>query len=135
MASKYIVDTHALIWYLESSSRLGLAAKAILDDPASELVFPMIALAEAVDIVDKGRTKIASVPILLNRVLNDPRIELLPFDLDTLQTSLLARAVPEMHDRLIVAAGLLLQQQGEKVAILTRDVSITTGALLPVIWN
>ncbi|MBS1786616.1 MAG: PIN domain-containing protein [Acidobacteria bacterium] len=135
MASKYIVDTHALVWYLESSPRLGLAAKAILDDPVSELVFPMIALSEAVDIVDKGRTKIASVPILLNRVLGDPRIELLPLDLDTLQTSLHARTVPEMHDRLIAAAGLLLQQQGENVAILTKDVSIANSALLPVIWD
>jgi PIN domain nuclease of toxin-antitoxin system len=135
MASKYIVDTHALIWYLESNPRLGGAAKAILDDLASELVFPLIALAEAVDIVDKGRTKIASVPILLNRVLNDPRFDFQPFDLATLKTSLHARAVPEMHDRLIVAAGLLLQQQGESVAILTRDVSITNAALLPVIWD
>ncbi len=135
MASKYIVDTHALIWYLESNPRLGGAAKAVLDDLTSELVFPLIALAEAVDIVDKGRTKISGVPILLNRVLNDPRFELQPFDLATLQTSLQARAVPEMHDRLIVAAGLLLQQQGESVAILTRDVSITNAALLPVIWD
>ncbi len=135
MASKYIVDTHALIRYLESNPRLGAAAKAILDDLASELVFPLIALAEAVDIVDKGRTKIASAPILLNRVLNDPRFDFQPFDLATLQTSLHARAVPEMHDRLIVAAGLLLQQQGESVAILTRDVSITDAALLPVIWD
>lgn len=95
----------------------------------------MIALAEAVDIVDKGRTKIPDVPILLNRVLNDPRIELRPLNLETLQTSLQARTVPEMHDRLIVAAGLLLQQQGERVAILTKDVSITTAALLPVIWD
>jgi hypothetical protein len=40
-----------------------------------------------------------------------------------------------MHDRLIVSAGLLLQQQGDSVAILTRDVSITNAALLPVIWD
>lgn len=134
MASKYIVDTHALIRYLESNPGWR-RHKAILDDLASELVFPLIALAEAVDIVDKGRTKIASAPILLNRVLNDPRFDFQPFDLATLQTSLHARAVPEMHDRLIVAAGLLLQQQGESVAILTRDVSITDAALLPVIWD
>jgi hypothetical protein len=106
-----------------------------LDDPASELILPLIALAEAVDIVDKGRTTITGVPILLNRVLNDARIELQPFSLAILQTSLQARAVPEMHDCLIVAAGLLLQQQGEQVAILTKDVSITTTALLSVIWN
>lgn len=135
MASKYIVDTHALIWYLESSPRLGAAAKAVLDNPASDLALPLIALAEAIDIVDKRRTKIASVADLLSDVAKDVRLELLPLDLDTLQTSLHARAVPEMHDRLIVAAGLLLQQQGESVAILTKDVSITTSALLPVIWD
>jgi PIN domain nuclease of toxin-antitoxin system len=32
MVSKYIVDTHALIWYLESNPRLGAAAKVVLDD-------------------------------------------------------------------------------------------------------
>lgn len=135
MASKYIVDTHALIWYLESSPRLGAAAKTILSDPASQLVLPLIALAEAVDIVEKRRTKVASVPDLLSDVLSDSRIEFQPFDLDTLQISLRAGAVPEMHDRLIVAAGLLLEQQGASVAILTKDVSITTAALFPVIWN
>jgi PIN domain nuclease of toxin-antitoxin system len=135
MASKYIVDTHALIWYLEGSPKLGPGARAILDDLASDLIFPLIALAEAVDIVDKGRTKIPSVTILLNRVLSDPRIELQPLNLEILRTSLQARAVPEMHDRLIVAAGLLLQQLGEHVAILTKDVSLKTAALLPVIWD
>jgi PIN domain nuclease of toxin-antitoxin system len=135
MATKFIVDTHALIWYLESSQRLGVAARAILDDPASELIFPIIALAEAVDVVDKGRTKISDVPTLLNRVLNDPRLILQPLNLEILQVSLQARAVPEMHDRLIVAAGLALQNQGEEVAILTRDVSIVTAALLPIIWD
>lgn len=135
MATKFIVDTHALIWYLESNPRLGAAAQAVLDNVASELIFPLIALAEAVDIVDKGRTKLADVPTLLNRILNDPRLVLQPFDLEILQVSLQARAVPEMHDRLIVAAGLALQNQGENVAILTRDVSITTAALLPVIWD
>jgi hypothetical protein len=40
-----------------------------------------------------------------------------------------------MHDRLIVATGLALQNQGEQVAILTKDVSITAAALWPVIWD
>ncbi len=135
MATKFIVDTHALIWYLESSPRLGNAAKVVLADPVSELVLPLIALAEAVDIVDKRRTKIASVADLLSDVAKDSRLTLQPFNLEILQVSLQARAVPEMHDRLIVAAGLALQNQGEQVAILTKDVSITTAALLPVIWD
>src|SRR5262245_53620037 len=112
MATKYIVDTHALVWYLESSPRLGAAAKAVLDDPASDLVLPLIALAEAVDIVDKGRTKIPTTSILLNRVLGDARITLQPLTLEILQASLLARAVPEMHDRLIVATALQRRNLG-----------------------
>lgn len=135
MASKYIVDTHALIWYLQGNPKLGPDARLILDDPESDLTVPLIALAEAVDIVDKGRTKIPDVTILLNRVLSDPRIVLQPLNLEILQTSLQARAVPEMHDRLIVATGLFLRQFGDDVAILTKDPSINTSALLNVIWH
>jgi PIN domain nuclease of toxin-antitoxin system len=45
---KDVVDTHALIWFLEGNPRLGAAAKTVLMDPDSELILPAIALAEAV---------------------------------------------------------------------------------------
>jgi PIN domain nuclease of toxin-antitoxin system len=32
---KYVVDTHALIWFLEGNPRLGAAAKTVLMDPVS----------------------------------------------------------------------------------------------------
>jgi PIN domain nuclease of toxin-antitoxin system len=47
MVSKYIVDTHALIWYLEGNLKLGPEARLILDDPESDLTVPLIVLAEA----------------------------------------------------------------------------------------
>jgi PIN domain nuclease of toxin-antitoxin system len=53
---KYIVDTHALIWFLEGNPRLGIRAKAILSDLSSELILPAIALAESVWIVSRGKT-------------------------------------------------------------------------------
>jgi PIN domain nuclease of toxin-antitoxin system len=40
---KYILDTHALIWFLEGNSRLGVTAKEILSDSSSELILPAIA--------------------------------------------------------------------------------------------
>lgn len=61
MATKFIVDTHALIWHLEGKPTLGRKAKAVIDSPGSELVLPIIALAEAVFIVEKGRTSIPTV--------------------------------------------------------------------------
>ena len=32
MAHKHVLDTHALIWYLEGNPRLGLSARSVLDD-------------------------------------------------------------------------------------------------------
>lgn len=61
MATKYIVDTHALIWHLEGNSLLGAAAKAVTNNPNSELILPAIALAEAMFIVEKGRCSLTSV--------------------------------------------------------------------------
>ncbi len=123
-----------MIWYLEGNLRLGAAAKAVMDDPVSELILPIIALAEAVDIVDKGRTRITDVSILLDRVLNDPRIEIYSLTFEVLEQSLAATAVPEIHDRLIVATALRLQSLGHGVALLTKDNQILTAALVPVVW-
>ena len=134
MATKHIVDAHALVWYLEGNPKLGAAAKTVLDDPTSELVLPLIALAETVFIIDKGKTSIPDSATLFNRVQNDPRFEIHPLTFEILQASLKASTVPEMHDRLIVATGLHLQNTGARIAILTRDAEITASALLPVIW-
>jgi PIN domain nuclease of toxin-antitoxin system len=40
---KYVIDTHALIWFLEGNSRLGKNAKNVITDPSSQLVLPAIA--------------------------------------------------------------------------------------------
>jgi PIN domain nuclease of toxin-antitoxin system len=47
MAHKYVLDTHALVWHLEGNPRLGPQAKKAIEDPLSNLVLPIIALAEA----------------------------------------------------------------------------------------
>lgn len=135
MSIRHVVDAHALIWYLESNAKLGGAAKTILDDLASNLVLPVIALAEAVHIVNKGRTRIPSVTDLFADVTGDPRFEVYPLTFEVLQESLNALTVPEMHDRLIVATGLHLQNQGGPVSILTKDADILASTLLPVIWT
>lgn len=134
MVHKYVVDTHALIWYLEGNSLLGKAAQTVLQDAASELVVPIIVLAEAAHIINKGRTALPSVSHLLADVTQDARIEIYPLTLAILRTSLTAGSVPEMHDRLIVATTLYLQNLGHSVSLLTKDAAITTAALVPILW-
>jgi len=134
MAHRHVLDTHALIWYLEGNPRLGQDAKRVMDDPRSELVLPVIALAEAAFIVERGRTSIPDVNSLLNVVQADPRLEIYPLNLEVFQQTLRATTVPEMHDRQIVATALHLRALGHVVSILTKDDSIATASLVPIVW-
>ncbi|MEW5987026.1 MAG: PIN domain-containing protein [Chloroflexota bacterium] len=72
MAHKYILDTHALIWYLEGSPKLSAKARSIMDDPSGQLVLPLIALAEAAWIVEHGRSSIPSITSLLASIYSAP---------------------------------------------------------------
>jgi PIN domain nuclease of toxin-antitoxin system len=134
MATKFVLDTHALIWYLEGSARLSPSAKAIMDDPASEMILPAIALAEAVYIVDKGRTSISSSADLLRDVSAEKRIQVQPLTFEVIQESLSAGGVAEMHDRLIVATAIHEQKLGHQVSLLTCDANITSSGLATTIW-
>lgn len=131
----WILDTHALIWYLEGNPCLGEGARAVIDSPQSRLVLPIIALAEAAYIVEKGRTSIPGVEDLLNSVLSDPRVELYPLDWDVLQQSLTLTSIPEMHDRQIVATALVLAARGYNVALLTQDSTMIKSGVVAIIWE
>ena len=76
MADKYILDTHALVWYLEGNPKLGNKAKAVMSATDSEMILPIIGLAEAAFLIEKGRIGIPSISELLTDVKNDKRIEI-----------------------------------------------------------
>ena len=134
MALKYVLDTHPLVWYLEGNSRLSPKAKAVIDDQGNDLVLPIIALAEATFIVERGRTGIPSASDLLDSVQSDPRIEVYPLSLAILQRSLRATMIPEMHDRLILATAMQLQSLGHTVSLLTKDALMARSGLTPIVW-
>jgi len=136
MANKYILDTHALVWYLEGNSRLGRKAKTTMTAAESEMVLPLIALAEAAFLIEKGRVGIPSIANLLADVENDERIEIQPLTTTIFERSLTPEGlrIPELHDRFIVSTGLYLQDLGHTVSILTKDETITASGVLSVIW-
>jgi len=134
MAHKYVLDTHALVWYLEGNPRLGQDAKTVMDDPHSEMILPIIALAEAAYIIERGRTSIPDVQSLLKAVLADPRLEIYPLNWEVFQQTLTATAVPEMHDRQIVATAIHLRTLGYTASVLTKDNTIIAAGLVPITW-
>ncbi|MFN6517741.1 MAG: type II toxin-antitoxin system VapC family toxin [Nostoc sp. CreGUA01] len=131
---KYVIDTHALIWFLEGNSRLGVKANAILSNPDSQLVIPATTLAEAVWIVERGKTSIPSAKNLLSVVESDLRVVIYPLDKDVIETTISLSAINEMHDRQIVATALVLAGKGDEVQLLTCDSNISTSGLVPIIW-
>jgi PIN domain nuclease of toxin-antitoxin system len=136
MATKHVLDAHAIIWFLENHPALGIAAKDVLSDPASDLVLPVIALAEAVFVVDKGRTSLPNSDVLLRDVAADTRIEIAALTLEVLEISRsVSPAISELHDRLIVAHVLFLQQAGHQVTLLTKDRSIVQANVVPITWK
>lgn len=132
--SKYVVDTHALIWFIEGNPKLGIKAREILEDINSQLILPVIVLAEATWIVSKGKTSIPSVKDLLTAIDNDMRIVIYPLNQDIIVKSLSAEIVTEMHDRLIVSTALFLEDLGEKITLLSCDININESHLVSVIW-
>jgi len=131
---KYILDTHALIWFLEGNARLGLTAKEILLDSRSELVLPAIALAESVWIVSRGKTSIPSVDALLKVVKDDKRVSIYPLDSEVIEKSINLTSINEMHDRQIVSTTLVIQGQGNQVALLSCDRNICAANLVRIVW-
>jgi PIN domain nuclease of toxin-antitoxin system len=131
---KYVVDTHALIWYLEGNTRLGEQARRILADASSHLLLPAIALAEAMWIVEKGKTSIPSVVALLAALKADPRIEIVPLDATIVTKTKELTTINEMHDRQIVATALHLQDGGEFITVVSWGQNITESSSVDVIW-
>lgn len=135
MAAKHVLDAHALVWFLVGSPKLGANARAVLNAPNIDLYLPLIALAEACWMVEKGRVPtIPSVSHLLAAVDADRRVILVPLDRSILDRSLPLTSIAEMHDRQIMATALSLSSAGSSVALLTRDLNITVSGLVPVIW-
>lgn len=129
---KYIVDTHALVWHLSTDPRLGAVARRILTSRESEIVIPIIALAEARHIAERKRVAI-SFEQILQVISNDPRVIVLPLDFTVLAHM---PAQLDIHDSLIVAAALYYRDfLDEDVAVLTQDIDISGSGLVDVIWQ
>jgi PIN domain nuclease of toxin-antitoxin system len=134
MANEYVVDAHALIWFLGANPRRGANARAAMQDPANVLYLPIIALAEACWAVEHGKTAVPSVAALLADVDADPRIVLVPLDRAILDRAHTLLAIGEMHDRQIAATALHIAGASSSVPVLTCDADITSSGLVPVVW-
>ena len=109
----YVVDTHALLWFLSKDRKLGSRAKGILES-ATEILVPTIVMAEAVTVIEKRRVAL-SIDELLHSI-EDASFVVVPFGADTFRAMLELPSGIELHDRMIAATAGMYD-----AAVLTRD--------------
>ena len=128
----YVTDTHSLLWAFREPHKLGPKALACFLDMLEGkaiIIVPTIVLAEAFFALKKTRLKIAFSE-LLQIVEETEGFTIFPVDRQVLRFLPRLEAIPEMHDRFIVATALLFG-----AAIIGKDELITTSGLAPAIWD
>jgi PIN domain nuclease of toxin-antitoxin system len=124
----FVVDTHALAWFISRDRRLGAKARTVLRDPNVRLIIPAIVLAEIKYMAHKGRLT-QTLDEVLRVIGSDPRCTIYPIDLSVISKAPLGM---DIHDSLIV--GTALVQRETITGILTRDETITSSGLVPTLW-
>ena len=129
--TRYVSDTHALWWHIDSSERLSRTAFDIFRKATSgevTIIIPAIVVAELYYLSIKlGRYVTPSELIDAIRIARGFEFSLLGMaqleKLDDLQE------IPEMHDRLIAAESLVLD-----APVITRDRVFSNSSQVETVW-
>ena len=127
----YVTDTHSLLWYLHNPKRLGPAAATAFGQVAAneaDLIVPVIVIAEIIYVLQAGKVTV-DFESVLTRLQASPNVAIAPLTLEHALALRTLTAVPEMHDRMVVAEAHL-----RNAALITRDQTITASSLVPVVW-
>ncbi len=125
MTAAYVVDTHILIWHLQSSTRLSPQARSIwaqVDCGEAIALVPTIVLVEMIYLAEKGRIDEGLLKIAVDRLEEgSENYHVTPLDLAVVEgLSRVPRSVvPDMPDRIIAATAL-----AHGLPLLSRDSSI-----------
>ena len=77
--TSYIVDTHALVWFLEKNPRLSENAKSALTDTNAQIILPTIVLTEVIFLYAKKKTSV-NLSTVLSQVANSSNCIVYPLD-------------------------------------------------------
>ncbi len=127
----YVLDTHALIWYLTRDERLSPAARRAFEEierGEARGLIPIVVLLELIRIEEKDL-----IPplwdVAIATLLGEGRFEVVPLDLSLLA---LVRELPEiedLHDRVIVA---IARRYG--AVLVTYDETIRQSGWVETLW-
>ena len=127
----YVVDTHALIWYLTGHKRLSPRARMIFDEADkgnTRIIISAIVIAEMY-FADHKSTLFVDFGEMYRQIKAKPTYQFVPFHPDDVLDFATDASVPEMHDRIITG---LARRLG--VSLLTSDPLIVASGVVKVEW-
>ena len=128
----YVTDTHSLLWHLYDIPRLAAGAVAAFEAVSrgdSTLLIPAIVLAEVVYIVERRFPQL-SIGDVLDSIVAADNFRVLPFAMSDARAMISLTAIPEMHDRMIVAAAYIF-----RAPLITRDSTIRLARVVECVWD
>ena len=127
-----VLDTHAIVWFLQNDARLGKAASFLLEDPKARFAVPTLVLCELSHLSRKAKLN-HSFPKILDFLKADRRFEIL--SLDEAVIPFLSHQL-DIHDDVILATALALEKaRGVAVSLVTCDKEIKALEKVATIWE
>ncbi|MGK7940895.1 MAG: type II toxin-antitoxin system VapC family toxin [Crocosphaera sp.] len=128
----YVVDTHALAWFISEDQRLSLKAKEILTQAENgeiQVLIPTLVMAELTHIAEKRRVTV-TIEELLDKINKGDGFTIVGFDFPIFQKMLTLPKDWDIHDRIIAATASYYQ-----TTLITRDQTLLNFPDLKTIWD
>jgi PIN domain nuclease of toxin-antitoxin system len=127
----YVLDTHALIWYLTNDKKLGQQAKEVFaaaERGETRLIISAVVVAEMYFANKKNRWFV-DFNATYQQLRIKPYLRFIPFKAEHTLDFDVDASVSEMHDRIIVGLARRL-----RASLLTVDSQIMAVSSVPIIW-
>ena len=125
----FIVDAHALAWFISQDAKLSSRAADILrkaEKDEAEVLVPTIVLAELLYISERKKTPVAMSEVM-RRLIGRKGFAIVPFDLMIFEEMTRLPQELEIHDRIIAATGKIYRAK-----VITKDVSLSK--FIATVW-
>lgn len=128
----YVVDTHALAWFIGEDKRLSAKAEEILsmaEIGEVRVLIPTLVMAELTHIAEKGKVTV-TIEELLDQINQGDGFTIVAFDFPIFQKMLTLPKDWDIHDRIIAATASYY-----KTILITRDEILRNSADSQTVWD
>ena len=126
---RVLIDSHALIWYVDQDKLLSIASHAAISDPANDLLLSAGSIWEIGIKIGLGKLLLTQqFKVWMNQAISDLHVTVLPLTVEYVDVqSNLPKHHGDPFDRLIVAQAIV-----EQVSIISADVNLDAYGIIRI---